>query len=132
MPCGTTSPITGLAMTECYLEHHYDSLDEFWNAVSPIGEVFGKSTSNFIFRGHRDSDWGLIPQVYRKDIIDRYKTGMAGVLETCYRYRAKRCAENSVIAEWLVTLPRNQRNWGFGLCFLYLRNVKGFAWNHMR
>lgn len=20
----------------------------------------------------------------------------------------------------------NQRNWGFGLCFLYLRNVKGF------
>src|ERR1700738_3427188 len=20
--------------------------------------------------------------------------------------------------------------WGFGLCFLYLRNVKGFEWNH--
>jgi putative transposase len=55
-----------------------------------------------------------------------------GVSETCYRYRAKRCAENEVIAEWLVTLTRNQRNWGFGLCFLYLRNVKGFAWNHKR
>jgi putative transposase len=26
----------------------------------------------------------------------------------------------------------NQRNWGFGLCFLYLRNVKGFGWNHKR
>lgn len=23
-------------------------------------------------------------------------------------------------------------NWGFGLCFLYLRNVKGFGWNHKR
>lgn len=26
----------------------------------------------------------------------------------------------------------NNRNWGFGLCFLYLRNVKEFAWNHKR
>ena len=25
-----------------------------------------------------------------------------------------------------------QRNWGFGLCFPYLRNVKGFKWNHKR
>ena len=55
-----------------------------------------------------------------------------GVSETCYRYKAKRCAENSLIAEWLVKLTHNQRNWGFGLCFLYLRNVKGFAWNHKR
>jgi putative transposase len=29
-------------------------------------------------------------------------------------------------------LTNNQRNWGFGLCFLYLRNVKGFRWNHKR
>ncbi len=26
----------------------------------------------------------------------------------------------------------NQKNWGFGLCFLYLRNVQGFKWNHKR
>lgn len=26
----------------------------------------------------------------------------------------------------------NQRNWGFCLCFLFLRNVQGFAWNHKR
>ena len=25
-----------------------------------------------------------------------------------------------------------QRTWGFGLYFLYLRNVKGFVWNHKR
>jgi putative transposase len=32
----------------------------------------------------------------------------------------------------LLRLTENQRNWGFGLCFLYLRNVKGFLWNHKR
>ena len=29
-------------------------------------------------------------------------------------------------------LTDNQRNWGFGLCFLYLRNVRGYGWNHKR
>jgi putative transposase len=29
-------------------------------------------------------------------------------------------------------LTTNRRTWGFGLCFLYLRNVKGFGWNHKR
>ncbi len=37
-----------------------------------------------------------------------------------------------MIADGLLRLTQNQRNWGFGLCFLYLRNVKGFAWNHKR
>jgi putative transposase len=31
-----------------------------------------------------------------------------------------------------VRLTHNQRNWGFGLCYLFLRNVKGFGWNHKR
>ncbi len=55
-----------------------------------------------------------------------------GISQTCYRYKAKLDAENSVIADWLVRLTNNQRNWGFGLCFLYLRNVKDFKWNHKR
>lgn len=54
------------------------------------------------------------------------------ISETCYRYRPKRPGENADIADWLVRLTHNQRNWGFGMCFLYLRNVKGFAWNHKR
>ena len=29
-------------------------------------------------------------------------------------------------------LTDRQRNWGFKLCFLYLRNVRGFGWNHKR
>ncbi|WP_144155454.1 FRG domain-containing protein [Paraburkholderia sp. BCC1885] len=52
----------------------YDSLDDFWNAISPIGEIFGQQ--NFIYRGHRDSAWGLVPPVYRQDIIDKYKGSM--------------------------------------------------------
>ena len=55
-----------------------------------------------------------------------------GISQTCYRYEAKLNAENEVIADWLVRLATSQRNWGFGLCFLYLRNVKSFSWNHKR
>lgn len=51
---------------------------------------------------------------------------------TCYRYQSKLSDENIEIADWLIRLTHNQRNWGFGLCFLYLRNVKGFGWNHKR
>lgn len=55
-----------------------------------------------------------------------------GVSETCYRYQPKLSDENAEIADWLIRLAHNQKNWGFGLCFLHLRNVKGFKWNHKR
>jgi hypothetical protein len=32
----------------------------------------------------------------------------------------------------LIALTKARKNWGFGLCFLYLRNIKGFKWNHKR
>jgi len=51
---------------------------------------------------------------------------------TCYRYQPKLSDENAAIADGLVRLTYNQKNWGFGLCFLHLRNVKGHAWNHKR
>ena len=54
------------------------------------------------------------------------------ISETCYRYQPKLSDENAEIADWLIRLTHNQRNWGFGLCFLYLRNVKGYPWNHKR
>jgi len=37
-----------------------------------------------------------------------------------------------VIAAWLLRLTTANRRWGFGLCFLYLRNVQGYGWNHKR
>jgi len=55
-----------------------------------------------------------------------------GISETCYRYQGKFSGDNAVIADWLLRLTTANRTWGFGLCFLYLRNVKGYGYNHKR
>jgi putative transposase len=54
------------------------------------------------------------------------------ISETCYRYSPVLSDENEEIADWLERLTANKRSWGFGLCFLYLRNVQGYGWNHKR
>lgn len=54
------------------------------------------------------------------------------ISESCYRYQPKLSHENAVIAQWLVALTEKEKTWGFKLCFFYLRNVKGFGWNHKR
>ena len=54
------------------------------------------------------------------------------ISETCYRYQPKLSDENAEIADWLIRLTHNQKDWGFGLCRDYLRNVKRFVWNHKR
>ena len=45
--------------------------------------------------------------------------------------------ENERIADLLIGLTNAKKDkfsqtWGFDLCFLYLRNVKGHPWNHKR
>lgn len=50
------------------------------------------------------------------------------ISEKCYRYQVKLSSDNQQIADWLLRLTHNQWNWGFDLCFLYLRNVKGLKW----
>ena len=54
------------------------------------------------------------------------------ISETCYRYQPQLNGDNQLIANWLLRLTTTNRTWGFGLCFLYLRNVKGFGYNHKR
>ena len=54
------------------------------------------------------------------------------ISKSCYRYERKLDAENVEVDNWLIRLTDNHCNWGFGLCYLYLRNVKGFKWNHKR
>ena len=54
------------------------------------------------------------------------------ISETCYRYSPILNDENEDIADWLERLTENKRSWGFGLCFLYLRNAQGYGWNHKR
>lgn len=67
-----------------------------------------------------------------KQVSVKVACAAVGISETCYRYQPKLDTENDQIADWLIRLTANQRNWGFGLCFLYLRNVQGFGWNHKR
>ena len=62
----------------------------------------------------------------------RVACAVFSISESCYRYKAKLSTENAEIADWLLRLTAAHKRWGFGLCFLHLRNVKGFGWNHKR
>ena len=55
-----------------------------------------------------------------------------GLSQTCYRYGPKLSEDNDQIADLLIGLTRAHKSWGFGLCFLYMRNVQGHGWNHKR
>ena len=73
-----------------------------------------------------------------KEALNRHQTSIRvlceafGISQTCYRYENKLSEENKLIIDWLQRLTQDHPRWGFLLCFLYLRNVKGFAWNHKR
>ena len=64
--------------------------------------------------------------VQHKGVAIRLACEAFRVSESCYRYESRQNAENEAIANWLLRLTDKHRNWGFGLCFLYLRNVKPF------
>ena len=70
--------------------------------------------------------------VFQERLSIRQACEAFDVSECCYRYERKLSSDNARIAELLLGLTQSQRNWGFGLCFLYLRNVKGYGWNHKR
>ena len=70
--------------------------------------------------------------VEQRGVPIRVACAVFSISESCYRYEPKQNAENAEIVDWLLHLTDNHRNWGFGLCYLYLRNVKGFGWNHKR
>jgi putative transposase len=70
--------------------------------------------------------------VQEKGLSVRLACEIFGISETCYRYQAKLSGENMLVADWLLRLSQANKRWGFGLCFLYLRNVQGYSWNHKR
>ena len=39
---------------------------------------------------------------------------------------------NMTVAAACRALTKAKKTWGFGLCYLHLRNVRGFGWNHKR
>ena len=70
--------------------------------------------------------------VNQRGLSIRLACEVFGISESCYRYNAKLSSENAEIADWLLRLATTNKRWGFGLCFLYLRNIKGYGWNHKR
>jgi len=40
--------------------------------------------------------------------------------------------ENRRLKRMYADVTAAKMSWGFGLCFLYLRNVQGHGWNHKR
>ena len=70
--------------------------------------------------------------VAKRGVSIRVACEIFGISETCYRYQAKLSGDNALIPDWLLRLTTTHRRWGFGLCYLYLRNVKQFTYNHKR
>lgn len=70
--------------------------------------------------------------VATKQISIRRACRLFAVSETCYRYQAKLSDDNAIVADWLLRLTYSNRRWGFGLCFLYMRNVLDLPYNHKR
>ena len=61
--------------------------------------------------------------VKERRIAIKRACGLFSVSQTCYRYRATLLDDNARIADWLLRLAYANRTWGFGLCFLWPRNV---------
>ena len=70
--------------------------------------------------------------ISERQVSIRFACQCMGISESCFRYQPKFSNENIVIADWLLRLTQTHKRWGFGLCFMHLRNVKGFGWNHKR
>ena len=64
--------------------------------------------------------------VRSRNVSIRFACRLFVVSETCYRYQPEL---NEAITDWLLLITDSQRNREFGLCFLYLRNVKDMALN---
>lgn len=58
----------------------FETVEEFWEHLSPYGSFASQLVLPYLFRGQSDSEWTLTPKVYRSDILSRYKAGMIGVL----------------------------------------------------
>lgn len=74
----------------------------------------------------------VVTAVGERNMSIRQACALFLISENCYRYKKQLSRDNELIADWLLRLTSTYRTWGFGLCFLYLRNVKGFKWNHKR
>jgi putative transposase len=55
--------------------------------------------------------------VAKRDIAARLACHVFTISHSCFRHEGKKNADNELIANWLLRLSDNNRNWGFGLCY---------------
>jgi putative transposase len=60
----------------------------------------------------------------------RVASEVLSISTACYFYKPTLVNENGKIEDWLKRLTRTHKRWGFSLCYNFLRNTKGFKWNH--
>ena len=60
-----------------------------------------------------------------KAVSIRFACAAFQISETCYRYQHQLSDGNALITRWLLALMQEHRDWGFGLCFAYIRNGQG-------
>lgn len=53
---------------------HFDDFDEFWNFIAPHGFL----REGFIFRGQANSNWSLVPGVFRDENLKKYCSEIDG------------------------------------------------------
>ena len=68
--------------------------------------------------------------VQHKAVSIRFACAAFQISETCYRHQHQLSDGNALITRWLLALTQEHRDWGFGLCFAYIRNVQGLRFNH--
>jgi putative transposase len=73
-----------------------------------------------------------IELVKQRQFSIRLACKCVGISQSGYCYMAKQSSENALIVDWLLRLTTAHKRCGFGLWFLYLRNVQSFLWNHKR
>ena len=61
--------------------------------------------------------------VQHKAVSIRFACAAFQISETCYRHQHQLSDGNALITRWLLALTQEHRDWGFGLCFAYIRNV---------
>ena len=65
-------------------------------------------------------------------VSTRVACEVLSISTTCYFYKPTLVNENAEIEDWLKRLTTTHKRWGFGLRSAFLRNTKGFKWNHKR
>ena len=84
----------------------------------------------------------MVAPLRRKELACHYiKERVISIRKACrifdisvtgYYHKSVASDENQQIADLLIELTTQNKNWGFGLCFLSLRNVLGLPYNHKR